>query len=258
MRDRGLSLQAAAREHRAPPLDGRGQETPVLEWCGLVTPAGGRRLPTPPPTWWRLAPSARPAGSGGPIAPAAPGVTASRGQVLRGEETPPRDRVIFDLCGGSGSWSAPYVEAGYLVVLVTLPLLDVRTWTPPCRPWGILAAPPCNEFSRAKRDERDYVEGMACVNACLRLVAQCRPRWWALENPQGGDLAQFIGPPTWTFQPYDFGDPWTKATGIWGEFSPPMNRRPVVPAGSAMDRRTAAERAVTPPGFARAFFEANP
>jgi hypothetical protein len=32
----------------------------------------------------------------------------------------------------------------------------------------------------------------------------------------------------------------------------------VVPDGSACDRNTAAERAITPPGFARAFFEANP
>jgi hypothetical protein len=166
--------------------------------------------------------------------------------------------VIFDLCAGSGSWSDPYAAAGYIVLRVTLPATDVRTWTPPCRPWGILAAPPCNEFSRAKRAEHDHLEGMSCVNACLRLVAQCRPRWWALENPQHGDLSRFIGLPTWTFQPYDFGDPWTKATALWGEFSPPTRRTPVVPTGSAMDRSGSAARAVTPPGFARVFFEANP
>lgn len=249
----------------------REQQTPPLEWCGLVSPRDvGRRLPTPPAGWWRLQPpAARPAGPVDPGAPArwgpgsssdgrAPGSAFTAGRGGRGLDPPPRDRPIFDLCAGSGAWSEPYALAGYIVVRVTLPATDVRTWAPPCRPWGIIAAPPCNEFSRAKRDDRDYVEGMACVNACLRIIAQCRPRWWALENPQHGDLSQFLGLPTWTFQPHHFGDPWTKATALWGEFSPPLERADVEPQGSAMDRRTSAARAVTPPGFARAFFAANP
>lgn len=39
--------------------------------------------------------------------------------------------IILDLCGGSGSWSKPYVEAGYDVRLITLPDYDVTTYTPP-------------------------------------------------------------------------------------------------------------------------------
>lgn len=234
--------------------------TPPLKWCGLASPLGDRRLPTPPAGWWRLlAPSARLPGFAYPAAPAWWGVTAARGR--RGVEEPPDvgARVIFDLCAGSGEWSRPYVEAGYVVVRVTLPDNDVRTWVPPCRPWGVLCAPPCNEFSRAKRAEHDHVVGMETVNACLRVVAQTRPRWWALENPQGGDLSKFIGLPQWTFQPYEFGDAWTKATGLWGEFNPPVDGRCLVtPMSSAMERRGSAARAVTPPGFARAFFGANP
>ena len=38
--------------------------------------------------------------------------------------------IILDLCGGSGSWSKPYVEAGYDVRLITLPDYDVTTYTP--------------------------------------------------------------------------------------------------------------------------------
>ena len=30
-------------------------------------------------------------------------------------------KIILDLCGGTGAWSAPYKEAGYDVRLVTLP-----------------------------------------------------------------------------------------------------------------------------------------
>lgn len=51
-------------------------------------------------------------------------------------------RIILDLCGGTGSWSRPYKEAGYDVRLVTLPDNDVRTYCPPNRVYGVLAAPP--------------------------------------------------------------------------------------------------------------------
>jgi len=194
------------------------------------------RDPGTAPSWWKPYASA-------PLVSGAP---------------PIAQRVIFDLCAGTGAWSAPYIERGYRVVRVTLPELDVRTWVPPCRAWGVLAAPPCEQFSRARRSPRDFIEGMACVNAVVRIVAQVQPVWWALENPMCGDLAQFLGAPTWTFHPWDFGDPWTKPTALWGTFSPPLERSPVDPTGSAMDRSTAEARAVTPPGFARAFANANP
>lgn len=43
-------------------------------------------------------------------------------------EQPP---IVLDLCGGSGSWSRPYKEAGYDVRVITLPDYDVRTYAPP-------------------------------------------------------------------------------------------------------------------------------
>ena len=188
-----------------------------------------------------------------------PGSAASMGHCLAGGALPaPADRLILDLCAGSGSWSAPYEQAGYRVVRVTLPGGDVRTYVPPPGVWGILAAPPCTEFSRAKTSQpRDFIEGMSCVNACLRIVLQAKPVWWALENP-AGYLPRFLGPPRDSFEPCEFGDPWTKRTALWGDFTLPRRGPFVQPTGSAMDRSSAAARAVTPPGFARAFFEANP
>jgi hypothetical protein len=165
---------------------------------------------------------------------------------------------VLDLCAGSGSWSQPYADAGYDVRRVTLPELDVRTYVPPEDVWGIVAAPPCNEFSLAKNGApRNFAAGMECVNACLRIIFMARPHWWALENPTGL-LSKFLGPPADVWEPFDFGDPWTKRTAIWGDYQLPRRGPFVPPRGSAMDRSTAAERAVTPPGFARAFFEANP
>lgn len=42
------------------------------------------------------------------------------------------NKIILDLCGGTGSWSKPYKEAGYDVRVITLPeydLFDTHTHT---------------------------------------------------------------------------------------------------------------------------------
>jgi len=176
---------------------------------------------------------------------------------------PVRRRVILDLCAGSGAWSEPYKRAGYRVVRVTLPRFDVRTWVPPAaRVWGVLAAPPCDQFSLARnggaRTPRDFVRGLEVVCACLRIILLTRPRWWALENPVG-HLSKWLGTPRDVFEPCDFGDPWTKRTALWGDFSKPTHGPFVKPiAGKLRLAKSPAERARTPPGFARAFFKANP
>lgn len=41
------------------------------------------------------------------------------------------EKIILDLCGGTGAWSAPYKQAGYDVRVVTLPDHDVTTYDPP-------------------------------------------------------------------------------------------------------------------------------
>ena len=91
------------------------------------------------------------------------------------------ERIILDLCGGSGSWSRPYKEAGYDVRLITLPDYDVLEYEPPEGVHGILAAPPCTEFSilncRAEPRERKPQEGLKVVMACIRIIEKSRPVW---------------------------------------------------------------------------------
>ncbi len=109
-------------------------------------------------------------------------------------------KIILDLCGGTGAWSKPYKEAGYNVMLVTLPDCDVRTYIPPDNVYGILAAPPCTMFSLARtkaKKPRDLKEGMECVRACLNIIwsymeikqdtakKKLPLKFWALENPNG-------------------------------------------------------------------------
>lgn len=204
-------------------------------------------------------------------------------------------RVILDLCGGTGAWSRLYQEAGYDVQIVTLPEYDVRVYIPPKRVHGVLAAPPCTEFARCgarwwkSKPPEKLQEAVETVEACLRIVRAVEPRWWALENPVGR-LKDYLGAPAFKFQPWEFGDPWTKQTWLWGVFAHPKKRSgAIAPAKSVPGHRScqhlrtkgleeallaglppdwvhrlppskerAALRAITPPGFAKAFFEANP
>ena len=56
--------------------------------------------------------------------------------------------IILDLCGGGGTWSQPYADAGYTRIVVDVRSgMDVRWYTPPENVHGILAAPPCTEFA---------------------------------------------------------------------------------------------------------------
>jgi hypothetical protein len=180
--------------------------------------------------------------------------------------------LILSLCDFTGNWSRPYERAGYEVMRIDLQNgQDVRLIPFIEQPvHGILAAPPCTHFSRAgaqywkTRGEEKLLEGLALVDACLRAVTIYRPTWWALENPIGR-LKDYLGPPKWKFDPCMFGDPWTKRTWLWGNFTPPMplfcrNAVTVAPVlGDVTTKlRGTSTRSATPEGFAKAFFEANP
>jgi len=196
-----------------------------------------------------------------------------------------KQKLILDLCGGTGSWSKPYQDdPDYRVWIVTIPYMDVRLFpSPPSttarlpsefedimkigKVHGILAAPPCTYFSGSgamwKRTDDQIAEGLSIVDACLRIVHVTKPQWWAMENPVG-KLRKWIGPPTMTFHPCDYGDAYKKRTLLWGEFNTDLKKTPVEPVIPSplhwlppSDDR-AALRSVTPPGFAKAFKGANP
>lgn len=208
------------------------------------------------------------------------------------DERTGKPKIILDLCGGSGSWSRAYVAAGYDVRNITLPQYDVLTYEPPENVYGILAAPPCTEFSvlncKAEARQRDPQAGLKIVMACMRIIEKCKPVWWALENPVGY-LREYMDKSSLIFQPWYYGDPWTKRTEIWGTFTTPEKKyknwedvpnklplytRPgrgkpnfaylhksaqaLIPQLAWASPKTDADfRAITPPGFAQAFFDAN-
>jgi hypothetical protein len=207
-------------------------------------------------------------------------------------------KIILDLCGGSGAWSKPYRDAGYDVRLITLPEYDVLNYEPPENVYGVLAAPPCTEYSIVNRDR--YITGQYffdfdkyknsintdILNACLKIIEKCNPVFYAIENPCGL-MRKYLGRPQFSFQPYQFGDGWSKKTDIWGNFNTPVvthtwetcpkinlytrpNRKKpcitfchksakaLIPQFDDFEADSdAAFRAITPPGFARAFFKDN-
>ena len=217
-------------------------------------------------------------------------------------------KTILDLCGGTGAWSKPYTDAGYNVKIITLPEYNImrndignnKIIFYPTHDahysggisvaysdiYGILAAPPCTEFSLAKngsQTERNFEEGMKIVHACLKIIWACQQqhklKFWALENPVGL-LRRFLGRPKFTFKQWEFGDLGVKPTDIWGYFNEPkktvfempegITKRyksgkvnslawaaPKHPGYEHINLTRADLRAITPAGFAKAFYKAN-
>ena len=176
-------------------------------------------------------------------------------------------KIILDLCGATGAWSKPYKDAGYDVRVVTAPEQDVRLYLPPKNVYGVLAAPPCTHLSGSGarwwkgKGEGALLEALAVNDACMRIVLITKPVFWCLENPVGR-LSRYIGKPKMYFQPYEYGDPYTKKTCLWGEFNIPEKNEVEPTEGGKIWRMPPSKdramlRSITPQGFANAFFEAN-
>lgn len=214
-------------------------------------------------------------------------------------------KTILDLCGGTGSWSRPYLLNGFSVLNITLPDYDVTRWSlldneylifyglkgaKDCvvdikNVYGILAAPPCTQFSFARtyaKKAPDLMGSMVLVKNCLKIIWACQYNiktgdkktsleFWALENPRGL-LRSFLGKPAFTFAQWEYGEKLTKNTDIWGNFNEPkkiIDKKPVVDIDKEWQKPLAPEwlkdkklnrqaiRAITPELFAKAFYDAN-
>ena len=169
-----------------------------------------------------------------------------------------KQNIILDLCGGTGSWSKPFADAGFKVINIDIKEgWDVRFYNEDGNVltfynknkvdneviyfkdiYGILAAPPCPMFSFARtnaKEPRDFYEALSIVNACLKIVWACQQKitnqaqkkaplkFWVLENPNGM-LKWFLGKPAFEFSPFEFGDDYKKKTHLWGCFNEPKKR----------------------------------
>ena len=179
---------------------------------------------------------------------------------------------ILSLFDHSGRMADAYRRRGYDVIQVDLKhgedVVLFKALGFPVR--GVIAQPPCTHFAGsgarwwADKGDDALREGLALVDAALRIVMVHNPQWWVLENPVGR-LSHFLGEPAMRFNPSDYGDPYTKKTCLWGKFNRPFFKPVEAVEGSMMwknyggkSERTKEMRSITPEGFAEAFAESNP
>lgn len=193
-------------------------------------------------------------------------------------------KIILHLCADIGSDSKPYRDAGYDVRCIGKDI-GVENYHPPKGVYGIIANPPCTNFSIARTNAkipRDMKEGMRLVQECLRIIWECqyymvekhiphKLQFWAIENPATGYLKYYLGKPTYQYCPSEFGADYTKRTALWGYFNAPKKttwfRNPlkgvsksdvITPMTHRNVEERMHERSMVHPDFAKAFFEANP
>ena len=130
---------------------------------------------------------------------------------------------ILHLCADIGSDSKPYQDSDKYNVIMIGKDIGLENFSTDRPIHGVIANPVCAEFSIAPttRKTGNLEEGMILVNHCLRIIKEVQPVWWVLENPATGRLKQFLGKPKFTYQPWQYGSPWTKKTGLWGNFNIP-------------------------------------
>ncbi len=203
-------------------------------------------------------------------------------------------KTLLSLFDYSGNWALPYAEAGWNVILWDIKhtadmystFSDIEN---ACAEYfyenifdnygtvdGIIAAPPCTDFAvsgaqywKQKDADGRTEKSLEIVWQTLRIIDLCMPDFWALENPVGRlpKLVPELGKP-WYFQPYWYGDPYTKKTGLWGEFNKPKKTNEIEPIRSCKQgswlmklggksEKTKEARSMTPMGFAYAFHKAN-
>ena len=132
-------------------------------------------------------------------------------------------KIILHLCADIGSDSYPYqIDPMYEVIKIGKDI-GVENYTPDRPIHGVIANPVCTEFSTASGFHKaNTAPSLAMVQNCQRIIAECAPEWWVIENPANGTMRYYLGKPHFIYQPWEFGSPWTKKTALWGNFNIPV------------------------------------
>lgn len=192
-------------------------------------------------------------------------------------------KTVLSLFDRSGNMVKPWADAGYKCICVDIQHpegettdgnitrvgADLTDYLPPLAEYAaVFAFPPCTHL--AVSGARWFVgKGLGKLSDSIRLfhVAAKICEWsgapYLIENPVS-TISSYWRKPDHSFDPCDYGDPYTKKTCLWtggGFVMPPKNRIEAF-LGSMMHRlppsgQRANLRSETPMGFARAVFEAN-
>lgn len=148
---------------------------------------------------------------------------------------------------------------------------DVRTWQPPLRRYRFaFAFPPCTHLS-VSGARWFKTKGLRALSEAIDIFGRCVEicEWteaaYGIENPVS-TISSYYRHPDHTFQPWQYGDLWTKKTCLWtgGGFVMPVpihNEPPPGVTNKIWKMPPSVERAnlrsETPRGFARAVYRAN-
>ena len=177
----------------------------------------------------------------------------------------------------------PWVESGYLAYCLDISHpkgetregniikvgADINHWIPP-RGNIVFAAffPPCTDLSVS--GARWFKEkGLHKLSEAIKLfarsvdIAETLDCPWIIENPVS-TISSYWRKPDYTFDPCDYGDPYTKKTCLWtgNGFVMPVKEIVEATLGSKMHLlpphpERSDKRSETPMGFSRSVFEAN-
>ncbi len=199
--------------------------------------------------------------------------------------------IVLSLCDRTGVMVKPWLDAGYRCVIVDIQHPSGVSWEGPsnrpnltrigadvrelrmhalARRLITFAFPSCTNLAGsgarwfADKGLEALYESLGLVLACKRICEESAAPWM-LENPVG-TLSSYWRKPDYTFQPWQYGDSYTKKTCLWtgGGFVMPepwIVHKPadvkatihlMPPSADRGDKRS-----ITPEGFARAVFDSN-
>lgn len=125
----------------------------------------------------------------------------TKSQTVRSAQSQPAP-LVLSLFPGIDLLGRGFEAEGYCIVRGPDPIFagDIRTFHPPAGRFnGIIAGPPCPDFS-AKRRTAPTGEGIALLRECARVIHEAQPDWWLIENvPRVPDVAI----PGYTVQRFD-------------------------------------------------------
>lgn len=97
-------------------------------------------------------------------------------------------QLVLSLFSGVGLLDKAFKEAGFCVVsagdIINGSHFDIRDFSGVKNKFdGIIGGSPCQDFSTLKRDRGNY--SLAMLYEFLRVVSECEPSWYLLENVKG-------------------------------------------------------------------------
>lgn len=166
--------------------------------------------------------------------------------------------LMLDIGSGLGGASQAMKSRGWRVLTVDIEprfnpdfIADARTWSYEGeRPDLVWASPPCVEFSRESMPwcRTGSTPDMSIVLGCKRIIDECQPRYWVIENVRGAvsHFRPYLGEPAARVGPFF----------LWGRFPPlgsiPRDWKKKESYGS----KQRAERAKIPGGLSLALAQA--